>query len=237
MKKEPSPFIYKTIDGQEVATPNPEYETYERNRRYQIFLKRSGLPTEYQKYTWENIQGIPEKTLKYCKQYAENFHKGGETGLYIHGQRTAGKTTLVCVIGMTVLRQGIEVRFVKAHTLQNLMLKCQGYSNDDSAKEELSKYLASDLLIIDDAFDRTKSVHWKNSPELIISEWNDFIRERVQEEKRTIFTSNVSISSLREWGEDIYEMLSPNRGKFKEITYENTDLKLIRREKLDNENG
>lgn len=234
MKKIPSPFIYKIIDGQEVALPNPEHEEYERKHKYDIFLKRSGIPTEYQKYTWDTIQGIPPKTLKYCKQYADTFSNGGEINLYIYGQRTAGKTTLACVIGMSILQQGIEVCFIKAHSIQNLMLKCQGYNQDESARDELDRYLSCEFLIIDDAFDRSKSVHWKNSPELIISEWNDFIRERVQQEKRLLFTSNIGIMSLREWGEDVYEMLSPNRGKFREITYDNSDLKLIRREKLDN---
>lgn len=235
MKTDIPPFVYTVIDRQEVAISNPVYEEYERNQRYHSFLKRSDLPLEYQKYTWTNIQGIPETTIQYCKQYAEEFARGGETGLYIYGPRTVGKTTLACVIGMTVLKQGIEVKFVKAHTLQNLMLKCQGYNNDGPAREELNRYMASELLIVDDAFDRSKSVQWKNSPELIISEWNDFIRERIQREKRLVFTSNVSIASLREWGEDIYEMLSPNRGKFVEITYDNTELKLLRREKLDND--
>jgi DNA replication protein DnaC len=232
------PYIYTTNQtGETVAHPNPAYDEHERKQRYKFFLERSGIPKEYQKYHWSNVRGIPEKTLIECKQWAEAFNESGETSLYIQGNRTIGKTTLACVIGMTVLKKGCNVKFIKAYDLQDMFLKMQGYSNRDDSVEEIrekfNKLMVSDLIIVDDALDRSKSVYWKNSPELIIAEWNSFIRERVQSEKRMVFTSNVSIAALRtSWGDDIYEMLSTRRGKFREVCYDNPELTEIRKEKV-----
>ena len=81
-------------------------------------------------------------------------------------------------------------------------------------------------------FDKQKSTYWTNNNHLIESEIDGFLRECLSDEKKFIITSNFSITQVgNDYGISLKELL---QRKFKEITVSNTELKMQRRERIEN---
>ena len=67
------PYIYKIENGEEVAYPNPKYDNYLRSKKYEYFLKRSGIPNFYWNIEFDDYVGNKESipydlTANFCNQ-------------------------------------------------------------------------------------------------------------------------------------------------------------------------
>ena len=219
-------FIFREDEsGNLIAEINPEFVRQSNMNMYNYKLKKSGIPREYYKYTFDNVIGFDERVIDKCKEYVDTFQDNEDTSLYFIGERNSGKTALSCIIGMELLKKGYEVSFSEFQYLQDCFITNQGFTKNPEIEDYIKKLKKSDVIIIDDCYDPEKSIRWKNSNHLIIAEWNYFIRSHISNEKKFIKTSNIPIANVEMyWGKDIASMLSEGRGKFLELSVENTEL-------------
>jgi hypothetical protein len=68
------------------------------------------------------------------------------------------------------------------------------------------------VLLIDELFDSTKSLVWKGeSKNLIVAEWDSFIRHMISNNKKIICTSNILSSRISsEYSKSLYELVDRN---------------------------
>ncbi len=95
-----------------------------------------------------SIRDIMEKTFQTCKRYAMNFSEKSPNLLF-SGDTGLGKTFLSACIARTVADNGYSVMYESANHLFTKLERAK-FGNDEQARRETGKYMACDLLIIDD---------------------------------------------------------------------------------------
>lgn len=226
-------YQYKEVNGETVGELNPEWAQEAQAKKFQYFLKHSNIPKDYWDLDFDDYTSDKNKAaVKQCRTYAERCRKEElhNVSLYLHGPQTSGKTTIACAIGKEFIRQGYKVQFVLAGEFINLMMKNQGFNNDPLVIQRLRFLLSSDLLIIDDAFDKDKALMWSNSESknLIIAEWDTTLRRYLSNDGRVIFTSNFMLEQISSvYGRSMYELVDRNfiQIRFEETTYVKVDRK------------
>lgn len=194
------------------AEPNPEYWEIKRKEKYQLLLKKSGIPENYWDISFENYVGDRSLDSKIkCELYAkrcreEKYHN---INLYLTGSNSCQKTMILCNIGMECIRQGAYVLYIQSGDLGNILMRNQGYSFEEESLDDIKKLKDADILLIDDLFDEHKHLYWKKSKELTIAPIDNFIRSFIHRDKRVVITSNFSIEGIKEkFGESLYHLLS-----------------------------
>lgn len=93
-----------------------------------------------------------------------------------------------------------------------MLMKKSSYTTDEEIKDKIEDLKNSDLVIIDDCFDRTKSIMWKSdSKNLIISVWDSFLRDILSRQVRVIITSNILPLEIQNiYGKSMYELIDRN---------------------------
>ncbi len=99
-------------------------------------------------YYPENARLIMEKTLRACKKYAQTFSERS-SNLLFSGDTGLGKTFLSACIARTVADSGYSVVYETASHLFAKLERAK-FSGDEEARRETEKYMACDLLIVDD---------------------------------------------------------------------------------------
>ncbi len=99
-------------------------------------------------YYPENARLIMEKTLRACKKYAQTFSERSQNLLF-SGDTGLGKTFLSACIARTVADNGYSVVYETASHLFAKMERAK-FAGDEEARRECEKYMACDLLIVDD---------------------------------------------------------------------------------------
>lgn len=95
-----------------------------------------------------SIRDVMKKTYEVCRKYAYHFtEKSGN--LLFSGDTGLGKTFLSACIARTVADRGYSVVYESAGHLFAKLEQAK-FSGDEQAREEVKKYQACDLLIIDD---------------------------------------------------------------------------------------
>jgi DNA replication protein DnaC len=215
--KQISKFLYqKDEDGDTYAIPNPEYEKHLLKTKYQLHLQCSLIPTYYWEIEFENYQG--DKTTPNYKKilhYAQNLklEKYKNVNLYLHGPSSTQKTALAVNILKEGIKQGYKVRFVLAGVLIDTLMKIQGFKFDLDIDNFIKDLKSADLLVIDDAFDVNKTLMWKNSDNknIIISEWDTFLRSFLSSNSRIIFTSNFAPEVIKQYfGDSLFQLIDRN---------------------------
>ena len=183
-------------------------------------LIKSEIPLQYHSYTFESYQGKDEfNNIKILKDFAENIDniKYRFINLFLTGNKSCQKTTMLCVMGKELLKKNKEVKFVLAGDLIKLLMKDSGYGYDAEILKKINHYKMVDILLIDDIFDIMKSVYWSNSNNLVITEWDLFLRYRLSHGLRIITTSNFNLNQIKEkFGESIQSLFNRN---FKELKF------------------
>ncbi len=99
-------------------------------------------------YYPENARLIMEKTFRACRKYAQTFSERSQNLLF-SGDTGLGKTFLSACIARMVADNGYSVVYETASHLFSKLERAK-FSNDEEARRECEKYLACDLLIVDD---------------------------------------------------------------------------------------
>jgi DNA replication protein DnaC len=152
-----------------------------------------------------------------CVEYARKFGHNS-INLFFNGAPGLGKTFLSACVAKVVSENGYSVVY---DTASALFLKfgdamfCRPEERDDF-RAETARYLACDLLIIDDlGTELTTSV--------TISTLYDVINTRLISDKKTIVNSNLTITELRQrYSEQIMSRLE---GEYQVLTFRGEDIR------------
>lgn len=232
-----NPFILKENEEGEIwAEDNPEYDKILNEKKFEIELKRSGIPVNYYNLDFDNYVG--KRSLN-NKKTAQDFalrcreEELRNISLYVVGSNSTQKTMVACAIGKEFIRQGYKIKFILAGHLIDKLIKSQGYAYIKEIEQEIKSFFKTDLVIIDDIFDPKKSVYWnrEGGKELIITAWDNFLRHLISNNVRIILTSNYELDHIKEkFGNDLYQLLYRNFQQL--LFYDN--ISETRRERLIN---
>jgi len=131
------------------------------------------------------------------KNYVERFidEKVSSSILYFYGKNGTQKTVTANWIGSYLIQANYDVQYISMNNLLDLLWNSQ---RDEEQKKRLLKYEDCNLVIIDEAFDKEKSVIWGSGKQLGLID--DFIRERINYNKGIIFISNKEPSQIKAEG-------------------------------------
>jgi hypothetical protein len=155
-----------------------------------------------------SIEYDPEKDYKglksledvnALKKYVELFRpRFSDKMIYVYGPNGTQKTTLAMWVGRQLLQRGHSVLYTLMETL-SVSLSPDFKAEDDSRERFIQRALDVDLLIIDEAFDRSKFTLYKSGYQIPFLD--RFFRERFDIGKRAImFISNKRSDSLSAQG-------------------------------------
>lgn len=203
-------------DGEEYAIEDPEYKKQRIQDKYELYLKRSGIPSFYWNIDFKDYKGNKDSDeFKKLKYYADNCdnEKFNHVHLYVYGKHSTQKTALCCNVLKSALRKGLDARFILAGTLIDSLMKLQGFNKDDELYEYIKGLKKCDILLIDDIADSAKSLTWKNpeSNQILIAEWDQFLRTLLSNKTKVILTSNFDKHIVeQQYGKSLYELIDRN---------------------------
>jgi len=208
-------FIYKEVNGELTAYLNPDWKEMIQNEKFSYFLNKSNIPNDYwdldfDSFPWEKSKPQVDNCRKYALECKEEKFK--DVSLYLYGGNSSGKTTVACSIAKEFITKGLRVKFILAGSLAEMLMKKSSYTTDEEIKDKIEDLKNSDLVIIDDCFDQTKSIMWKSdSKNLIISVWDSFLRDILSRQVRVIITSNILPLEIQNiYGKSMYELIDRN---------------------------
>lgn len=144
---------------------------------------------------------------KYVTQFDKRF---ADKMIYMYGVNGTQKTTLAMWAGRELIKRGKSVYYSLMENL-SIALSPDFKAEDDSRQRVVDKALNSDLLIVDESFDRSKMTLYKSGYQIPFID--SFIRNRFDINKKAIiFISNKPASSLAEngFGESLQSLVARN---------------------------
>lgn len=160
-------------------------------RKARSLIPFNYLDADSSKFKWDIYEedvAIQQRVAKSFIQSFDSYQKEGK-GLYIYSKtKGSGKTFLACVLANEIMnRRDLSVKFISVPEL--LEMTKQSYK-DFAERENINKIYAAELLILDDLGAEIKK-------EWIDTELFRLIDYRYTHKRVTIFTSNISIESLK----------------------------------------
>lgn len=113
--------------------------------------------------------------------------------VYIYGPNGTQKSTLVSWVGKTLLSKGFSVRYYLMKDLINILLNAESFNEElkESSLAILEKLNNTDLIIIDESFDKSKT--WISRSGYELGTLDSWIRKRISSlNKGIIFVSNIN---------------------------------------------
>lgn len=206
-------YIFNEVNGELVASLNPEWQKHIQNLKYEYYLKDSNIPKDYWNLTYDHCGvGSNARAVAICKNYVNKIKKGSLKNLYLYGTNSTGKTTAMCNIGKDAIREGFKVQFVLSDDLIDLLQKTSGFSYIEELEKKKEKIYEMDIVLVDEVFDSTKSLLWKGeSKNLIVSQLDSFFRHLVSNNKRIVVTSNILKERIAsDYSLSLYELIDRN---------------------------
>ena len=162
-----------------------------------------------------NIRTIMEKTYNTCRKYAYGFtEKSGN--LLFSGDTGLGKTFLSACIARTVADRGYSVVYESAGHLFSKLERAK-FSGDEAAREEVKKYSACDLLIIDD-------LGTEMPGQFVTSALYNLVNDRLLAGKAMIISTNLNTDDLtKRYSPQIASRL---RGSFLRVAFVGEDIRV-----------
>jgi len=163
----------------------------------------------------DNIRAVMEKTYQICRKYAYGFtEKSGN--LLFSGDTGLGKTFLSACIARTVADRGYSVVYESAGHLFSKLERAK-FSGDEDAREEVKKYTACDLLIIDD-------LGTEMPGQFVTSAFYNLVNDRLLSGKAMIISTNLNSDDLpKRYSPQIASRL---RGSFMRVAFVGEDIRL-----------
>jgi DNA replication protein DnaC len=231
-----SSFIYKEIDGIIYASLNPRYKNLIAQKKYEFLLKESGVPEFYWDIHFENYRGTRSiDSVEKLKKFSLDLDnpKFNHVHFYLFGINSSQKTSMGCCVLKEAMRKGKTCKFVLAGDLIDKLLKSQGFSVSEDIENYIRNLREADIILIDDAFDPSKSLMWSRpeSANLVITAWDIFLRSMITSSTKIIMTSNVPIENIKEkFGESMFHLIDRN---FVQLPFYDS-YKELRKKKFDN---
>ncbi len=165
----------------------------------------------------DNIRALMEKTFQLCRRYAFNFSEKSPNLLF-SGDTGLGKTFLSACIARTVADNGYSVMYESAGHLFGKMERAK-FANDEQARLECDKYLACDLLIVDD-------LGTEMPGQFTTAALYSLINDRLLSGKPTIISTNLTIEEFeRRYNRQVASRL---RGSYVRVPFLGEDIRVIK---------
>ena len=162
-----------------------------------------------------NIRTVMEKTFQTCRKYALTFHERSGNLLF-SGDTGLGKTFLSACIARTVADRGFSVVYESAGHLFAKLERAK-FDNDSEAREEIKKYNACDLLIVDDLGTEMPS-------QFVTAALYSLINDRLLAGKAMVISTNLNTEDLtRRYNSQIVSRL---RGSFTRVAFLGDDIRV-----------
>ncbi len=170
---------------------------YQRALRLFYLLKNAGFDTTYtQTYHGSDYIGTQSvANIGRLRKYINNFEKVKDCVLYFYGGNSTQKTTVASWVGKKLLLKGYTVKFI---LMNDLIKKLTAFTTEEQLASDLDKYKSCDLLIVDEAFDKSKVTIYKSGYQIPFVD--SFLRERISLGKGILFVSNVAYSDIASEG-------------------------------------
>jgi DNA replication protein DnaC len=151
-------------------------------------------------YSLDNYVGERSREdARLLQVFIDNFtEKFSDKMIYMYGLNSCQKTTLAMWVGRSLIQKDFSVYYTLMESLSIALTP--DFNNESEAKKEIvQKALDADLLIVDEAFDRSKLTLYKSGYQIPFID--RFIRERFEINKKAIiFISNKKPSEIEEQG-------------------------------------
>ena len=172
-------------------------------------------PDQIDRQWGTNIRTIMEKTYNTCRKYAYSFtEKSGN--LLFSGDTGLGKTFLSACIARTVADRGYSVVYESASHLFAKLERAK-FSGDEAAREEVKKYNACDLLIIDD-------LGTEMPGQFVTSALYNLVNDRLLDGKPMIISTNLNTDDMgKRYSPQIASRL---RGSFLRVAFLGEDIRV-----------
>lgn len=139
---------------------------------------------------YETASVATEKALKVAKEYTKEIWKGNLTiNLLLMGSTGTGKTHLARTVAKTAKEKGLNVAYIEAVELFNLIKTTFG--NERHYELLINEFKNFDLVVIDDVGLETIK---QDETSWSVREWTNLINAR--EGKATVFTTNLDDDGL-----------------------------------------
>lgn len=174
-------------------------------------IREAGIPKRFLEKNFENFECVnqqAEKNMELCKRYAANFVKvyGDGICLVLCGTPGTGKTHLACAIGNQLIESGKTVLFTGCLQAISKVKETWRHGCKDTERDVIERYVALDLLILDEV-----GVQFGSEAEKIIM--FQIINRRYEEVKPTIIIANLTKEELSGYlGERVVDRLGENGG-------------------------
>ena len=182
------------------------------NEKLQVNTELAGIPVKYRSVTiddWndparnDEERSINNRSFFIIKSYVDKLEKMLEKGygLFLCGPNGVGKTYLACAVAVRAIRDSYRVKY---YTMSKIVRTVVDGWYDDDKKVVVNDIEESDFLVIDD-LDKA----YQSKTRLEISVLDNLFRERLQNNRPMLVTSNRILTQIREThGEAIYSMFS-----------------------------
>ena len=162
-----------------------------------------------------NIRSVMEKTFQTCRRYAFDFTERSENLLF-SGGTGLGKTFLSACIARTVADRGYSVCYETASHLFTKLERAK-FNGDEEARRDSEKFMACDLLIVDD-------LGTEMGGQFTTSALYGLINDRILAGKATIISTKLNSEDLeKRYSAAIASRL---RGNFRRIAFMGEDIRL-----------
>lgn len=164
-----------------------------------------------------SMRTVMEKTFKTCRSYALTFSERSPNLLF-SGGTGLGKTFLSACIARTVANNGYSVAYESAaHLFSNL--ERAKFGGDEEQRQNVLKYTACDLLIIDD-------LGTEMGGQFTTSALYTLVNDRILAGKPTIISTNLNTEELaRRYSPQIASRL---RGDYLRVAFVGEDIRIIK---------
>ena len=162
-------------------------------------------------------RAIMERNFKICRSYATTFTRNSGNLLFIGGTGL-GKTFLSACIARGVADRGCSVVYETANRLFSTLEQAK-FTGSEEAKREAGKYMACDLLIIDD-------LGTEMPGQFVTSALYNLINDRLMANLPMVFSTNLNVDELaRRYSPQIASRLE---GNFTRLTFVGSDIRVMK---------
>ena len=161
-----------------------------------------------------------EGVCEMCYRYANKFN-GKSTNLFLNGGTGLGKTFLSACIARVVADKGFSVVYDMAGSLFSVFEDAKFSKSENMAalRDDIRRYLESDLLIIDD-------LGTEMTTSFTISALYELINTRLINSKKTIINSNLAIDELLQRYSP--QIASRIKGEYHVLKFYGSDIRLLK---------
>lgn len=164
-----------------------------------------------------NIRALMERTFQTCRRYAQSFCEKSPNLLF-SGDTGLGKTFLSACIARAVADNGYSVMYESAgHLFSNL--ERAKFGNDEAARRESDRYLACDLLIVDD-------LGTEMPGQFTTAALYSLMNDRILSGKPTIISTNLTVEEFeKRYNRQIASRL---RGSYQRVPFLGEDIRVMK---------